>query len=71
MRPSDENDWTAPGECAGCGQSSCICKPKPKKKWQTRTDTLRETEREIASHPEDSGVTGEEWERIRQWPGEF
>lgn len=59
--------WGAPGECIDCGQPSCICKKQPKKSF---TELLREAEREIARDPEAYGTTAEEWERIRQWPGE-
>jgi hypothetical protein len=38
--------------------------------WETLEEALRETEREIAADPEAHGTTAEEWERIRQWPGE-
>jgi hypothetical protein len=38
--------------------------------WGSLEETLRETERDIAADPEAHGTTAEDWERVRQWPGE-
>lgn len=38
--------------------------------WSRLERILRETERDIAADPEAYGTTAEEWERVRQYPGE-
>lgn len=47
--------------------------------WESLTESLRETEKQIARELRDNPkraekeymTTAEGWEQIRQWPGEF
>lgn len=53
-------------ECPdGCGMSSlrCVCKPQP---YKTLTQLVREAEADVDL--QESGLTMEDWQRIRQWP---
>lgn len=69
----DDGNWDPPGSCPrGCGQPAdeCICKPIEIRPFKTLTETLRETEKAIARDLEGNSAEANEWERIRQWPGE-
>lgn len=71
-------------ECpGGCGQplgEPCSCKQKfpALARRKTLTEDLKETEREIAKQFRDNPgwaqreyqMTAEEWEKLRQWPGD-
>ncbi|HZD93286.1 MAG TPA: hypothetical protein VE133_03470, partial [Candidatus Sulfotelmatobacter sp.] len=57
-------------ECARCGQEVCICKRRPYV-HKTLTQTLQEVEASISDEDlRGAGLTRDEWEQIRQWPGD-